>query len=539
MRRLMALVISTLCAMSLVAAPSAAAQEPAEQHAAQPRIAPAAAFETVLNVLSVYSLLKDCVTDAVGGQWFECVTGSLTGPSIQDVLDRLDKIEQQMEANQRQNRERFGQLEGAIRDVGLQAELSRFNKIENNGDLAMGAWLALTRCFDAQAAGRPVCNDYTGRSRPTMDAVRDTRQYFIGVVNRWRELSLPNLVGDFTGNVRGRKGLAGATWDYFRTEQLNNVDAQGDARRSQRTAVVTHALSVQMNETLTYYASLIERYAFLSAMADGMRDGSDLSCGSTPQGVCRENRVAQWDFEIAQYITGSSESSVQSTLTRYRMPDVPRGAIAVAGSESRYIIYAGSEGREAMHHAALGSLADALNRYSSVTAFADAYPGSFPTDRWFRASVPVSRPQYIVYSCWTWATCEWNFTTGQTPITMTVYDPSSIEQCLVRMRPVNEAPSWDTTFEKWMRANPKNDEARTMSKRTRPDDGGWNISFDYLWRNLGRKRAVQVDYATSSVQSRTSPYTEYFGWGGWLQCSQGVGSTRTSLTTSQFPLFGT
>lgn len=536
MRRMKMLTIATVCAVTLVGAPGAASQESVE-HDSLPRTAPAAAFETVLNVLSVYSLIKECVNDAIGGQWFECITGSISGPSIQDVLDRLDKIERQMEANQRENRERFGQLESAIRDVGLQAELARFNQIDNNGDQAMRAWLALSRCFDAQAAGRQVCNDYTGRARPTLDAVRDTRQYFLETVNRWRALNLPTLVGDFTGNARGRKGLAGATWDYFRTEQLNNVDAQGEARRSQRTSVVTHALSTQMNQTLTYYASLIERYAFLSAMAEGMRDASELSCGSTAANVCRENRVAQWDFEIAQYISSASEWTVQGTLNRYRMPDVPSGAIAVATGEMRFIAYAGAEGQEAMTHGGLGSLAATLNRYSSASAFADAYPGSFPKDRWYLSSAPVARTQYIVYSCWTWGTCPWQFTTGQAAITMTVYDTLSSEQCLVRMRPVDEAPAWNTTFEEWMRAKPMNAAATAISQRTRPDDGGWNISFDKLWRKLGRRAAVQVDYAVSSVGSRTSPYTEYFGWGGWLQCSQGVGSTRTKLTTNEFPLF--
>lgn len=536
MRRMKIFTLAAVCAASLIGAPGAASQESVE-HGSLPRTAPAAAFETVLNVLSVYSLIKECVNDAIGGQWFECITGSISGPSIQDVLDRLDKIEQQMEVNQRENRERFGQLESAIRDVGLQAELARFNQLDNNGDLAMRSWLALSRCFDAQAAGRQVCNDYTGRSRPTIDAVRDTRQYFLETVNRWRSLNLPTLVGDFTGNARGRKGLAGATWDYFRTEQLNNVDAQGAARRSQRTSVVTHALSTQMNQTLTYYASLIERYAFLSAMAEGMRDASELSCGSTAATVCRENRVAQWDFEIAQYITGTSDLAVQSTLSKYRMPDVPRGAIAVATEQIRFIAYTGAEGREAMRHGGLGSLAATLNGYSSASAFLDAYPGSFPDDGWYRASVPVAQPEYIVYSCWTWGTCEWQFTTGKTAITMTVYDPSSTERCPVRMRPVNEAPVWDSTFEKWMRAKPMNDAATAVSQRTRPDDGGWNVGFDYLWRHLGRRGAVQVDYANRSVRSRTSPYTEYFGWGGWLQCSPGVGSTRTMLTTSEFPLF--
>ena len=100
-----------------------------------------------------------------------------------------------------------------------------------------------------------------------------------------------------------------AGWKYFRTLQSNNADVQADSpvRRSDRTPVVTHAQSAQMNVLLAYYQELITRYAFLSTMADGMRTAIQLNCPTEDLAGCRENRVRSWQDQARRWIDDSAD----------------------------------------------------------------------------------------------------------------------------------------------------------------------------------------------------------------------------------------
>lgn len=534
--------------------PAALAGQPSED--SQPRIpvtsqraaVPMAVgkIEAASLIIDVYGALKQCATDGAGGNWWECFTGAFTGPSIQDVLNRIDELEKKIDRNHAELMSRLSQLENDGNLRALQDRMEELRPLANAGDDANRAWMAVLACMRAQSEGQSTCADYTGVQRPIADATRDNRDEFLRILEAWRRLDLPTVTQNFSGQAL-TDGVAQAGWKYFRTLQNNNAGVPTDSpvRRSDRTPVVTHALSAQMNVLLEYYQDLITRYAFLSAMADGMRTASQLNCPTADLGTCRENRVRSWQDQARRWIDDATNRySVTGTVAYYAMPDVPTGAVAVVNQfkdpEMRSIYFAGTGGVSGMTYRNLGALSASLAFYAPPSTLTAAYPGSFPSGGEYTARMNVRQGTYDVYGCFHATGCpndKWIFG-------YVVNAPGFGDvPCLVRGRPLDDpAPAWDSDYQKWMRAIPTNGT---------PDDlwvdiagSQWKgnyIPFSNIWSRFGWSdsfgnalRRVGWDWDTRG------PINSYrFGWGGSVKCTGNTQSTMTTLTAKRdYPLFG-
>lgn len=558
-------VIGVLAASLFAGTPAALASQPSGDSDArvavtgQPAAVPTAVtkLEAAFMILDAYQAIKQCASDGFGGSWWECFTGAFTGPSIQDVLDRIDKLEEKIDRNHAELMSRLGQLENNGNKQTLQTAMSLLAPLGNTGDDANRAWMAVLGCMRAQSEGQATCADYTGTQRPIADASRDNHDEFLRIMEAWRSENLPTIVQRFAGREGEIEGVVQAGWRYFRTLQNNNAGVPTDSpvRRSDRTPVVTHALSEQMNVLLEYYQDLITRYAYLSAMADGMRTAVQLNCSHTDLAACRENRVQSWQSQARRWIDDDANRySVAGAVKHYAMPVVPVGAIAVVNQREggeRAFYFAGDGGQTGLTWRNLGALADSLQLYAPPPTLTAAYPGSFPSGGWYTARMKVRRGTYNVYGCRT-TECSrdyWVFNyvvnapgLGDTP-------------CLVRGRPVDEVVEWDPEYQKWMRAWPHSTTPEDLWVDIAGSDWeGRYIPFEKIWNGF-----IVKGYADSIAENggtlfasgsgarrvdwdwdRRGPINGYkFGWGGSVKCGDGPQSTFTEITARRdYPLFG-
>jgi len=545
-------VFGILAASLIAGTPAALASQPSSD--SDPRVAvigqPTAVpmtvgkLEAAFMILDVYTAVKQCATDAAGGSWWECFTGAFTGPSIQDVLNRIDELEKKIDRNHAELMSRLSQLENDGNQRALQDRMANLRPLANAGDDANRAWMAVLGCMRARSEGQATCADYTGSQRPIADATRDNRDEFLRIMDGWRSLNLPTVTQYFAGQAL-TDGVAQAGWKYFRTLQNNNAGVKTDSpvRRSDRTPVVTHALSSQMNVLLEYYQDLITRYAFLSAMADGMRTASQLNCPTADLASCRENRVRSWQDGARRWIDDrSNRYSVAGTVAHYEMPDVPTGAVAVVNQfqnpRMRRLYFAGTGGASGMSYRDLGAQAMSLAFYAPATTLAAAYPGSFPSGGWYTAQMPVRRGIYLVVGC--------RYETVHCGASVNGYHVNAPAlgdvPCLVRGRPVDETISWDADFQTWMRAVPQQGTPDDLWVDVAGSDWkGRYIPFEEIWSRFAFRdsfgialRRVDWDW------DRRGPINGYrFGWGGSVKCVSGTQSTVTTLAANgEYPLFG-
>jgi hypothetical protein len=528
-----AVVVGSLVGPMIAVAPVALATDGVERSRTAP--ASASVLDTASLIIGVWGAVKQCVSEASAGSWFDCAIGSFSGPTIQDVLNRIDALERKIDQNHAEVMTRLGMLENAIKQAGLQDQLVELKRLGNNGDDAMEAWQALTTCLQVQSDGGVQCADYTGTQRPVRQAIRDNSDRFLLLVDRWKDLDLQTLASDFAGGG-GRQGIADAAWDYFRSRQNNEAGVSGSSpvRASTKVPVVTHALSTQMNSILEYYANVISRYALLSAMADGIRNASQLNCGSTPLQECRENRIRAWQFDSSRWISGTDRRQVAGAVTYYSMPVVPEGAIAVSNSDgsSRFIAHAGSGGSEPLSSDSVRRLASRLNSYSSVSKVVGAYPGSFPVDHWYVAQTPIIEAEFEFDLC---GGCGQRFM-RDIMMSVPVPEPISRQTCSVRVRPVDEAVPWDSRYPRQVRfASPITAQARQVFAFYAMVRDTFDFFRPYL--SIGANQAIEYEWQTHTMDDGERRNVS-FGWGGDVRCSSGTPSTKDKVPAGQYPLWG-
>jgi hypothetical protein len=528
-----ALVAASLVAGSPGALASQQAADPLAAPASSPTVAPSISLDAASLILDAYGAIKQCASDASAGQWWECITGAFSGPSIQDVLNRIDELEKKIDQNHAEVMSRLGQLENAVKQAGLQDRLEDLKKLGNNGDDAMRAWQSLTACMQAQSNAQAQCADFTGTQRPTRDAVRVTSEQFLRIMDRWRDLDLPTVVGDFAGGG-GRQGVAEAAWDYFRTKQNNEAGVEGGSpvRASNKVPVVTHALSSQMTSITEYYAGLITRYAFLSAMAESMRSATQLNCGSTPLAQCREDRVRAWQDEASRWINGRSRFQVAGAVDYYAMPAVPNGAIATSGASGRSIVHASQGGDAPLTVQSALELSSRLRAYSSVSKVANAYPGSFPVGQWYRAAVPTILGDFEFDLC---GGCGKRFI-RDINMHVPVSASSSRQTCNSRVRPVDSEVAWNSRYARQVRYGfPMDANAKEIFRIYGMSRDTFN--FEQAWRQSGSNGFLEHDWQSHAMDDGEFRMIN-FGWGGDLRCSPEPASTQSRVPAGAFPLFG-
>ena len=121
------------------------------------------------------------------------------------------------------------------------------------------------------------------------------------------------------------------------TLQTNNAGVKTDSpvRRSDRTPVVTHALSEQMSMLPENCQDLITRYAFLSAMADCMHTAIQLNRPTADLASFRENRVRSRQEQARRWIDdGTNRYSVAGLRARRaRSSPSPEPPVVSFGSQ--------------------------------------------------------------------------------------------------------------------------------------------------------------------------------------------------------------
>lgn len=535
-----ALVAASLVAGSPGALASQQAGDPLAAPAGSPTVAPSVSLDAASLILDAYGAIKQCASDASAGQWWECITGAFSGPSIQDVLNRIDALEKKIDQNHAEVMSRLGQLENAVKQAGLQDRLEDLKKLGNNGDDAMRAWQALTACMQAQSNAQAQCADFTGTQRPTRDAVRVTSEQFLRIMDRWRDLDLPTVVGDFAGGG-GRQGIAEAAWDYFRTKQNNEAGVEGGSpvRASNKVPVVTHALSSQMTSITEYYAGLITRYAFLGAMAESMRSATQLNCGSTPLAQCREDRIRAWQDEASRWINGRGRFQVAGAVDHYAMPDVPEGSIAVAGADGRLVFNSGQGGESPMTAQSALDLAIQLRSYGSVSKLATSYSGSFPAERWYRAQIPAVMGDFEFDLCGGCGRRYVRHIDLHVPFKIspaTAVFMASQPICVSRVRPIDEPLDWNPRYTRQVQYGvPLDRNAEYVFAWYSMRKEAFN--FEKVWRQSGSDGYLEHDWQSHSMMDGEFRMIN-FGWGGDLRCSPEAASTQSRVPAGAFPLFG-
>ena len=260
--------------------------------------------------------------------------GQTQATDLTKVYERLDVIESSIERTRRENQARFSELQDELNRQGMDASMRQFIDIENNGDEAMRAWLVLHECRINRARGQATCPDLGGTERAISDSMLRARNRLLNIVDeRWRDRDIPTLAGAYNSRGAGR-GLVEAAWNVLRTKPNNaaGVPAGSQIRAGQRMPVVTPELSSSMNTILDYYGVLIARYSFLRQAAVLEKSPSQNGCeASEEESACQRRIIEQIAQEAQRWVYGSGAGSVNSAAAQYKMPEVPSGALAVAG----------------------------------------------------------------------------------------------------------------------------------------------------------------------------------------------------------------
>jgi len=507
--RPLAFALASLTSASLIVSLAPAANATGSTAATAPTARPMTVgiMDVAKGAYAVYGKYKTCLANIEVGQ--PCTASDSS--NIRAILSRLQAFEEKVQANHTETIARFDVLENSLNSQTLDGYVDVLKPLEVNGDNAMRAYIAISECLVAATSPDATCQAFIGGNalvapEPVKDALALTELYFtdqVGFMSRNIDLTVAAFTGSDKRN--GENGLAHAAWKLSKRMQDQDLGVtQKSVMVSNTTSVVTKELADEVNFYLDSYESIFDRYGFLLVTAAGIAGGAngDSRAKSTQRIV---------DTKI---LSDADRYTLRGASKHYRMPVMQDSEITVVLAGKPTIV--GNKrglGRN-LTNADITNMAATLNGYSTTNKVSAAVPDAFPAERLYTVTQNVRPFKHDAHTCIFYTGCVWT----QMINSYSLAGTDSPTLCPVRMRPMNSKPSWDTSFEKWLYAEP------SMGR-----------NFFYKTYEAQVKGAVDYEWATGTLVGDRGRYP--FGWGALVTCENGDPvDTAHDLKPSWFPM---
>lgn len=306
-----------------VAAGSSPAQEPALASAAPASGAPSPRIDYVGLATMAFGVAKKLYAcEDLANQGLEC----LKEPTIKDVLNRLNEIEAQMARNQAQTMRAIDSLQRSIDGEALAKAVKDLSPVEAHIFEAAKAWEALSDCADEAVKKAATCRGYNGartRALPVAEGMALSREFFLDQMGKI-SLTIEQATQFFAGtrSISGRDGLLHALWRSAKRQQDRDSGAASPAELPLQPVVVTPSLAATFLPTMTYYRDMMFLYGALRPAAKELK---------------QQTSRAQSEANLADsnIFSAATRWTVAGAFGYYRIPDVPKGALAYVGKDGK------------------------------------------------------------------------------------------------------------------------------------------------------------------------------------------------------------
>jgi hypothetical protein len=353
--------IGALCA-GLLTVPAAGASAPqsvgAVITAATATTNPEAARTTPVPRIDVVGLATAAVKAA--NDIYKCEPFTKDGlvcekrPTIRDVVNRLNQIEQQMAANQKQTIQALDVLQNAIDSQDLTKAVKDLSPVTAHIGEAGKAWDALSACTDKASVANATCNGYAGimlKDVPVAEGIAESKEFFLGQMDKI-SLTLEQATQYFAG-VDGQPsvGLVHNLWKVAKRQQDRDSGVEFPGKLSLQPVVVTHQLARQFLPVLTYYRDLVYVYGALRPAAKALK-GKDARARS---------EAALADKNI---FTDGGRWTVAGSYAYHRIPKVAKDTFAYVGGDGKlYKIVPGQVSGTPLNAPVVMELGDRIKGY--------------------------------------------------------------------------------------------------------------------------------------------------------------------------------
>jgi len=256
-------------------------------------------------------------------------------PTIRDVVNRLNQIEQQMAANQKQTIQALDVLQSAIDSQELTKAVKDLSPVTAHIGEAGKAWDALSICTDKAAIANATCNGYAGVKLvdvPVAEGIAESKEFFLGQMDKI-SLTLEQATQYFAG-VEGQPavGLVHNLWKVAKRQQDRDSGVEFPGQLPLQPVIVTHQLARQFLPVLTYYRDLVYVYGALRPAAQALKGKA---------------RVANSEAALADknIFTDGGRWTVAGSFAYHRIPDVAKGTFAYVGGDGKLYKIVPGEGR--------------------------------------------------------------------------------------------------------------------------------------------------------------------------------------------------
>lgn len=270
----------------------------------------------------------------LANQGLEC----LKEPTIKDVLNRLNEIEAQMARNQAQTMRAIDSLQRSIDGEALAKAVKDLSPVEAHIFEAAKAWEALSDCADEAVKSGATCRGYNGartQALPVAEGMALSREFFLDQMGKI-SLTIEQATQFFAGtrSISGRDGLLHALWRSAKRQQDRDSGAVSPAELPLQPVVVTPSLAATFLPTMTYYRDMMFLYGALRPAAKELK---------------QQTSRAQSEANLAEgnIFSTSTRWTVAGAFGYYRIPDVPKGALAYVGKDGKLYKLTQGEGKGA------------------------------------------------------------------------------------------------------------------------------------------------------------------------------------------------
>ncbi len=315
----------TLPSTATAAAPQPAAQsstpEPASG-AGSPRIAVAGLASLAYTAIGA---ILDCEELA------QQIRGCPEAPSIEEVLAKLNDIENQIARNQARTEQALDLLQKSLDGKELADAVLRLSPVEAHIFEAAKAWSAMSDCTQKARVRGATCTGYNGKPTGTVSAaegIRVSKSFFVtqmGKVSITIEQATQYFAG--TRSIKGKDGLLHALWKPAKREQ-DRASGVKTPVASPTPSVLTRSLALDFLPVKKYYRDMIYLYGALKPAVKVVKNKKD---------------EAQSEANLADKLifAATDRWTVLGASNFYNIPDLPPGSIAYIKDGKLYKIVPG------------------------------------------------------------------------------------------------------------------------------------------------------------------------------------------------------
>jgi hypothetical protein len=385
------------------------------------------------SILDPIGILFHCLDSR--GVGIPCVTGDHT--ALEVLSYELAQLQQTIQQNQQVVLSRFNDLENLM----LEEQRSRFNAelsaLDLNGQDAVTAVEALANC--AQTTTSSDCAAYIGGTtteplQPAKQAIMETEAYLTEQIG-FLPQNIDTTMALFTGTKAGSydNGMAYLSWYGALRTQDQATGHPGRDISNPKTPVVGAPMATAVNQDLSYYSKLLQRYGFL--MVTGATMANDNA------------RAKSYQVQVDRYLNGTSRGEVQGSIDYFDVPALLPDQFLFSNGNGATIVAAKSEPKDSTKLTAgtVSALSKTIGSYANVGNFLTGTA----TDTWKSAGSPA----YGAFNVWQPIEKQ-KYNVAPAPSAAIANETVNVltngmmtkNDCATPVWPTSSAPTWQTWY---------------------------------------------------------------------------------------------